>query len=185
MSNPSIMAVQIQKFVNKTKDIHSMYIASPPSEIELMLAMREELKKINPNFTVYLSVELLDFLEGYFTRHGCTDFEADKYEILSLADMEVCFRLVLWSWLNFDLILTQFWLTFTQLIIWPFLGVKYFFLQLDQVGPVTLTWSAVYQIDLPTTSLTLFSCQIQQTLRLLNKTHFASLYQTFSTSYFI
>jgi len=98
MNNPTIMAVQLQKYLNSTSDsnpsksVKSLYIASPPSEIPLLIKVRKELKILNPDFTIYLNVELLEFSMAYFEENGCRNLEEDKYEILSLADMEVCFR---------------------------------------------------------------------------------------------
>ena len=90
MSDPKIMAKEIQKFLEASQDIQVIYIASPPSELDLLFNMRNELKIINSEIQIFLSVELLQIMDENF--ENCEKYEADKFELLSLAEMEICSR---------------------------------------------------------------------------------------------
>ena len=41
-----------------TSKIQTMYIATPPSELQLMEDMRKELKKINPKLTILFQADV-------------------------------------------------------------------------------------------------------------------------------
>ena len=92
MKNPGIMAAQILAFLEDHEKFKALYVASPPSEVPLLNSMREILAKSRPDFKVLLTSDLLNFLDKHFTSKNCGDLEDEKYELLSLADMETCYR---------------------------------------------------------------------------------------------
>ena len=38
------------------------------------------------------NIKLLPFLDEYFEGQGCANYEENRFEILSLAEMEICSR---------------------------------------------------------------------------------------------
>jgi len=103
MRNPLNFANQVNEFLTKSwaavnnekgrvipSVIKTMYIATPPSELQLMEDMRKELKKINPMLTVLFQADIEPYIRNYYKNAGCAPLEDLFWEILSMAEQEVC-----------------------------------------------------------------------------------------------
>ncbi|CAG5109954.1 Oidioi.mRNA.OKI2018_I69.chr2.g4420.t1.cds [Oikopleura dioica] len=105
MRDPRNFAMQVNEFLTKTwanvnnekgriipNIIKTMYIATPPSELDLMERMREELKKINPELKIFVQTDIEPFIRKYYKNAGCSELDDRFWEILSMAEQEVCLQ---------------------------------------------------------------------------------------------
>ncbi|CAG5104209.1 Oidioi.mRNA.OKI2018_I69.chr1.g1144.t1.cds [Oikopleura dioica] len=74
------------------KDCDTIYIATPPSEADLIKNMRKELKIINPEITVLMQSELDPFVRKFYKKNNCGDLKDEFWEILSLVELETCLK---------------------------------------------------------------------------------------------
>lgn len=89
MKKPEVFASQISSFIDTIPGVNSIYIASPPSETEMLNKGRQFLAKTRPDIKVVLQSELIPFLHEKFFIEGCKEHENESWDLLSLAEMEV------------------------------------------------------------------------------------------------
>ena len=69
-----------------------IYIAAPPDINEIMTAVKHNVETAIPKVKVLLANDLLPFLDDLFA--SCDYYENERFEVLSLAEMEICTRLI-------------------------------------------------------------------------------------------
>ena len=71
-----------------------MYIAAPPSQLELLREVQMMVRKEIPDFRIVLQDSLLNYLHEKLENSGCSRAKVEYlvFEILSLAEMEICYQ---------------------------------------------------------------------------------------------
>ncbi|CAG5098286.1 Oidioi.mRNA.OKI2018_I69.XSR.g15529.t1.cds [Oikopleura dioica] len=89
MKRPEIFTAQISAFIDSVEGVNSIYIASPPSETEMLNKGRAFLAKTRPDIKVVLQSEVIPFLKENFFPEGCKTHETESWDLLSLTEMEI------------------------------------------------------------------------------------------------
>ena len=71
-------------------DFSFIYIAAPPDINEIITAVKHNIETALPKVKVLLANDLVPFLDNLFA--SCDYYENERFEILSLAEMEICSR---------------------------------------------------------------------------------------------
>ena len=74
-----------------------MYIAAPPTQLDLLQEVRLMVRKEIPDFEILFQDSLGQFLHEKLKLSDCGDekIEGLSFEILSLAEMEICYQVSL------------------------------------------------------------------------------------------
>lgn len=78
-------------------DFNFMYIATPPTQLDLLQEVRLMVRKEIPDFEILFQDTLGQFLHEKLKLSDCGDekIEGLSFEILSLAEMEICYQVSL------------------------------------------------------------------------------------------
>lgn len=97
MDNPLTIASSLVKYLSGF-DFGHIYIATPPDARELIAQVKHHIEHAMPKLVVLLSDDLVPVLDETFSR--CQYYDNERYEIVSLTEMEICSRSVIRSKLN-------------------------------------------------------------------------------------
>ena len=92
MDNPLTIASSLVKYLSGY-DFRYIYIATPPDARELINQVKRQIQRAMPDLVVLLSDDLVPILDLKLSR--CQYYDNERYEIVSLAEMEICSRLAI------------------------------------------------------------------------------------------